>query len=618
MSIRLRSPLVLPGLLLLTACGGGGGGGSPAPTLGNLSVTGVELVSSDPHAAHEMRLRVALTATQAYADVPVAYVLLNRADVDAAEDEVRQHQVSTSVIGTVVPGPQTHEVVVTIPQEVREANDWYLVPHLDPADVIAETDETDNEPTDGSKIPVGVGSGNTDLHDIVLESVSIEQDAVILWESDPTIGRPLEFTDPRNQGNRQSAQDRSNHDFDATLEVTTTGTREVQSLDVTASIALPGVGDLALAFWDPDRSRYSNQVLTPVTPGVPTTVNMDVHIPTDTRSRLRTYLGAGLPNVFVVTFSSNMTAGIREWEGGNERHAGRQTASDNQITAELVIMLPPDGGPNPCNDLAYEAGYRKDWENSTFGLGVDFGAGASLDRRGAIGQAHAAIPVRLFGAASNAVDLRAFGRVLPRANQPTDAEFSVDFSMFGVSLFSRRSIDPSVTYTKEETFTRTREVRGRVFAGPIPIRLVARSTGTLGYSLLAYLDAAQMRVEGQAFGRIEAFASASVDAVVIEAGVAGSITLLDDVFTARASCALGTPGGGQISGTLQLQAVNQLTGPNGRIYVYEAHTEPKWCYRVVPCGLRRVRNEKTLARFRSFTKTDVLFDLTEERTVCLQ
>ncbi|MEZ5962505.1 MAG: CARDB domain-containing protein [Planctomycetota bacterium] len=615
--MNLRIPtLSLFGLLALAACSSGGGGGG-GPSLGNLAVTNVRLLSTDPNAAHEMTLAVSISATQAYEQVPISYVLLNASDVDSHAAEVRQHEVSTSVISPVTAGANTYEVFVVIPSEAREDGNWYLIPHLDPANAVPETDENDNEPTDHSRVPVAIGNGNTDRADIVLESATVEQDAVVLWPVDP-LGPALPYSDPRSPGTSRSAQDRSNHDFDATLEASTTGTREIQRLDITATIAVPGSGSQALWFWDPDRSVYETQIFAAISPGVPTTVNMDVHIPPSTRSRIEAYLRSGGANTFEVTFSSNMTAGIAEWENGSLRHQDRPNGNDDQIRVNVVIVLPPTPQPNPCNDLAYDSGYRKDWKNATFGVGVDFGAGASLDRRGAIGEAHAAIPVKLFGAASKAVELQAYGRVLPREGRPTDSEFRAEFKMFGVALYSRNAIDPSVTYLKEETFTKTYEVRGRVFAGPIPIQLVAQTTGTMGYSLRAYLDPARMEVQGQAFGRIEAFASASVNVVVVEAGVAGAITLLDDVFTATATCQLGTPGNGQLTGTLRMQAINELTGPNGRIYLYESHTEPKWCYQVIPCGLRRVRNEKTLARFQSFAMTDVLFDKQEQRTVCLQ
>lgn len=606
----------LTGLMALAACGGGGGGANAAPA-GNLTVDSVRLESTNPNAAHEMTLSATITATTRFENVPVTYVLLNKEDVDAERDPVRQHEVTSSVFSTVEAGTQGYETYVTIPAEAREAGEYYLVPHLDPANSIPETDEEDNEPTDGSKVEIAIGSANTDRADVVLESVAIDQGAVILYPFGAP-RPPLQYVDPRdpNSGVRQ-ASDVANHDFDATLEATTTGSRELQALDITATIIVPGTGEMELRFWDPDNDQYLNEIHATVTPGIPTTVNMDVWIPGGTRRAIDTHLRAGRANTFEVVFSSNMTAGIAEWENGVNRHSGRSTGSDNRISTEIVIVL-PSNETSPCNELLWTADYEKVWKNKAFGIGVDFEGNASLDPRGAIGRARAAVPVRLFGIDSDAIALEAFGRVTPRENLPTDSEFNLDFKMFGFTLYSESNIDPSVSYDREESVTKTYERRGFVFAGPVPIQLLARASATMGYRVHAFLDPALLEVEGQIFGRAQAFASASVNVVVLEAGVAGSITLIDDVFTARARCQLGIPSGGQLTGTLTLEAINELTGPNGRLYVYEEHSEPKWCWEVVPCGLRRIRNEKTLARFRSFEKTDVLFHDTETRTVCVR
>jgi len=76
MNACIRSRLALTALLATTACGGGGGGGG-GPTLGNLTVTNVRLVSTDPNAAHQMTLAVSVASTQRYDNVPITYVLLN-------------------------------------------------------------------------------------------------------------------------------------------------------------------------------------------------------------------------------------------------------------------------------------------------------------------------------------------------------------------------------------------------------------------------------------------------------------------------------------------------------------------------------------------------------------
>lgn len=589
-------------LSLLASCGGGGGGAAAQPA-GNLSVNSVRLLSSGPNAAHEMRLSTTIFASREYTDVPVTYVLLNKEDVDNEVDDVRQYEVSTAEYAQITAGVGDYEGVVTIPDAVREDDEWYLIPHIDSANAIPETDEEDNLPTDGSKIYVKIGSANSDRADIVIESAEVDEDAVILYpmKSLPMTGGIL---------------DRDDHDFSATLVMTTTGSKTLTNVDVQASIAIPGGNTYRLFGWDEVDDRYENEIRFDITPGIPNTVHMDILLPNGSaRTAVSRHIAQGQGNKFKVLFSSNMTAGVTEWENGSQRH-GSRGLRDNQIEAEVIIILPPNTAP-VCNGILWNKGFKKNWANKVFSVGVDFGSSATLDTRGAIAQAHAAVPTKLFGKSSNALDLRAFGRVTPRQGQPTDSEFTLDFEAFGVSLFSLTNNDPSYSYDKTMSWTKSREVRGRMFAGPIPLEVRAKASGTMGYRVSAFLDPARMEVIGSAFANLKGLAEASASAVVIKAGIGGSITLLSDTFTARGEAQLGIPSAGKVTGTLTMEVTNDLRGPTGRLYLFEEHHEPKWCYKVVPCGVRKVRNEKTIARFKTFRKKDVLFSETKTATVCV-
>ena len=593
-----------PAILLLAACGGGGGGGGGgAAALGNLSIQGVRLVSKNPNAAHEMRIATGLEATQSYEDVPVTYVLLNAADVNSELDEVRQHQVSSSIFANVSAGAAEYESVVVIPEAVREDGDWYLIAHLDPANVIAETDEGDNEPSDVQKHGLLIGSANTDRADIVLESAQVDQDAVILWPEGAT-WPPVDGVD--------DAQD---HDFGATLEITTTGSKELADVDLGGTIFVPGAGEYPVKLWDEEQGFFVEEVFTTIAPGVPNSVHLEVFIAGTARREIEHVLRAGGDNVFEVAFRSNRTANHDQWENGVHRYDDREEGDDD-LVVEVVIVLPPEPEPD-CESLLWDAGLATDWRTSVFSVGVAFDTEANLDERGATAEASARVPVQLFSLSSDAISLRAFANVLPHESGPSDSRFNLDFDVFGVSLFSASSTDPSYEYDDGQEYVKSYEQRGVVFAGPVPIQLRAVATGTVGYNVRGFLDPALMELSATAYADLSAFAEATVNFVVVRAGIVGTVTLLHDELTARASCQLGVPSGGELTGTLDFEVVNDLIGPQGRIYVFEEHTEPKWCWKVVPCGLRTVRNEKNLVNFQSFRKTDVLFHSTETMTVCL-
>lgn len=599
-------------LALLTACssggGGGGGTGSVQPT-GNLRVVSVRVLPIDPsnpnqnpHAAHEMRIGTTIESTADFTNVPVSFVMLHAEDVDNEGENVRQFEASNGVWEAVGAGTNEYEAWVPLPRDLEQFGTWYLIADLDPADTIQETNEDDNQPTETSKVLVEIGNSNTHRCDIVIENATVDEGAVVLrpeHSSLPPVG---------------TVTDKEDHDFDATLEITSTGWQVRDDVDIAGEIIIPGRGRYDLRVWDEDAERYNSRVFTTITPGTPNTVNLDVYFTPTTRRIIREELQTGASNVFDVVFEANGQSGHAEWELGSNRYSER--GDDDQITVQVVIILPTDA-PNACNEVLWDAGYKKDWRNKYFGVGVDFGTEATLDERGAIGEAHARVPVKLMNIASNAVDLTAFANVEPHEGAPSEAEFDFDFSIFGVSIYNANSTDPSYTFDETQSIVRTYEQRGVVFAGPIPIQLRAVATGTLGFRTRAFLDPALMELESTAFADLSALAEATVNVGIASGGVAGTVTLLHDEFTAEASCTLGTPAAGRVTGTLEFKVTNDLIGPTGRLYLFETHKEPKWCHKVIPCGVRTVRNEKTLVRFKTFRKTDVLFHDTMTSSVCL-
>ena len=595
--------LTLPALTLalatLTACGGGGGGAAPLRPAGNLRAESMTVRSTTPTAAHEMELATRILATAEFADVPVSYYLMLKDDVEAQKDPVRQVLVGSSVFAKVTAGTADYVSTVVIPTGVQPAGDWYLIAQVDPENVILETNEDDNMPTDGSKIEVRVDDTNSTRWDVVLESADIDQDAITLWPdgAKKAVGNIADVTD---------------HDLSSTLVMTTTGPKDAENVDITATIAVPGEGVYQLVFWDEASSTYVNRLFTTITPGVPNTIHADMAIPGGARRKVDTYLRTQKSGMakFTVTFSSNMLNNVAEWENGSQRHQ----RPDNKIDADVVIALPP---VPPVKAIAWERSFRKDWRNDVFRVGVDFRAAAGLTKVGATGDTRAVVPLTLFGKRVDLLDFRSHARVLPRQGQPTDSDFGVDLLVLGQTVYSRASEDPQLVYTEDWSIARTSEVRGKVFAGPVPIDVLAGTTGTLGFRMTTTLDPARFEIEAVPYAKAEAYAEASVNAVVVKVGVRGRMTLLGDEFSARATAAVTAPSTSQIDGTLTFQLTNTLTGPNGRLWLFAERKVPKWCWQVVPCGIETVTDEHTLVRFSSFRKVDVLFHDEKRATVDL-
>lgn len=576
----------------LCSCGGGGGGAAPVKPFGNLQATSLQVTSDNPATAHEMELSTGIFASDPIDAVPVSYFLMNKADVDDQLDDVRQHFVGSSVFENVSAGQKTYESVVTIPKDVSPAGDYYLIVQVDPDNVIPETDEDDNMPTESSKIVLNIDGSKWHLSDLVIEDVSIDTEALILYDAD-------------NYGNIGVLEDVVNHDFGATLLLTTTGANEAKNLDLSATITFPGNqrNPFSLWFWDSEKAEYSDRFFTSVTPGIPNTVHLDVFIPVNNSARreIDQYLRNGGKEKFTVTFSSNMLGNVAEWDGGSDRWEDRD---ENKFTLQMVIVRPPEP---PADEIHWERALRKDWRNDAFSLGLSLRGAASLDERGAIATGEAGLPVTLFGKKSELLGFDAHARVKPQHNQPTDSEFGLDLSVLGQTVYTRSSVNPRYTYSDDWNITRTAQAKSTIFVGPIPVVVTAGATGAVGFRANAFLDPALMRLSAGPYANATAFAEAAVEAIVAKVGVRGSLTLISDEFTAAAQADLSQPEPTKLLGELSFDIVNELQGPKGRLWLFADRRVPKWCYKVVPCGIKTVTDEKTLVSFSSFHKKDVLF-----------
>jgi hypothetical protein len=300
----------------------------------------------------------------------------------------------------------------------------------------------------------------------------------------------------------------------------------------------------------------------------------------------------------------NAGGSIQEWENGAQRWRDRP---DNQIVVRAALVVPAEP---PALGLAWAEDFAKSWRNETFGIGVDFHAGSSLDARGLIGELDAAVPVRLFGQDFALVAAELYAQDAPHDTRLS--RFHLGVSVLGQVVYGKDVTDPSFEYT-DTPFQAVKSVEHRaiVFAGPVPIELKAGVMGELGFDLTFRMDTASATLEGKPYFAITGYASAGVNLVVASVAVRGDLELLRDELTASMGATLAVTGAGRyLEGRLLLDATNVLTGPNGRIFLEATYPGVKLCKVLgvpVPCGVTTHRKEKTLAKFETFTKTDVLF-----------
>ncbi|MGK0203500.1 MAG: hypothetical protein ACI9S9_002579 [Planctomycetota bacterium] len=639
-------------LSLAASCGGGGGSGGggsttpPATALGNLSVSSVEVVGgSDPNAAHEMTLKVTIVSTADMSDVPIAFILLGKEELDNANPEVPQYLVGTKVIPSVPSGQFVWNDTVVIPTEVRQQRDWYLAPYIDISETIPETNEKDNQPQRDRLIPLNILEDQTDKADVVIEFV--EADGAFELRPSEDLAAAVTVVDPAT-GLATPVSDKPDSDWKATIVLSTTGANEVPDVAVYADLyAVYSTGDpdiLPFTVWDPDAmpdllpGPYELDKSVSIKPGEQTTLNLELRLSDEDRLYLTEQMESLDPPIeFVVGFFADKTGEIEEFEGGNANDPGIEEGSEdpnggeesnNEIFGNIDILLPPPPPePEPCfgdQPLSYAKPLNIQLlgDNKYVRLGLDFNFIASLDSNGATGEGKAKIPIKIFSAQTDAISLRARGRSLPRPGNP-ETEFLFEFKVFGVEVFSQNSL-PSLSLIKEDSKSQELKASASFSIGPIPFTVTAGIVGTVGYSLTADLNSTLFEVKAVPNANLKVFIEGGIGVTGLSAGLGGELTLVEDTLTGRATAQLQeVQPNGLLTGTLTLELVNVLKGPSGRVYAYADYPWPKFCSAgifgdIIPCGLKTKRSEIQIASFpAAFTKSDVLFNKVETRSVCV-
>lgn len=616
MNASCRTPAVslLAGLALSSGCHGGSGGG----TSQDFEVTGMDVLTAAPELSHEISVVVELSAADSAADVSLTFLVAPRAEVDAGVPDPPLEVVDTETIARVDAGSNLYEVRLDLPEDTIAPGEYYLIAVVDPLDAMAETDEADNEiAADG--IPefgalVVLGGTQQFLPDIVLESIEVD-DPVVETDVTPEVSPPV-----------GGIPEVENSDFGITATVRSTGPDTLVDVALGASLEVPmptGALVLPLVIWDTDSGAYTSTIDIPFLVATEShSIHLDVRIPQDGRDVLAALLPAGEElllegRVHVDVDPSNM---YPEYEGGNDLQ-GDEDGNDNGETARVLLIVFEDeeaegllAGEEEPNELEWDVPYLKDFSNGNAGVGVRFGAKASVNTKGVLAEAEASVPMTLVGFTIDLLNLDAKGLFNPR--DKADNGFVVTLKALDLKLYEKRtkedeelSGDP-LAYHQEKAYSATFTV------GPVPMSVRIGASGTVGLDVSASVGsefrvAAEPKLNFAVFG--EGGVGGSFAGWTLAGGLGADMELIDDTFSASITASVDYDSGTSIlTGSITEAVTNQLEGPNGRLFVF-ATAQGKILWSRVS-----KRWEYVLAKWASFERNDTLFNKTESVSVLIQ
>lgn len=332
--------LVVTSTLGLVSCGAGGGGSG---TPGNIRLESASIASGPVMAGHEVSVLSSLDATQAYADVGLAFFLVNKADLDARVASPRQFTLGGDTVASLPAGLSLAATNLTIPTAITSPGDWVLIAEVDPSGAIAETNETDNS-TASARTTVTVATNLSSLPDLVLEQ-ALFLPAAIALDAESVNGSSVTRPDGSVVPNRANPI----LNVDVTLSVT--GSQTLSGVPISVLLNIPDYGQgpskaglQFLRVWDNASQSYAFfTTVPPLTEGHPITMHLACAWPEDPPdpSGLRAALDAALraanqDGQVGVLVAADPERRIAQNEAGSSRFV-RSDGKDDWITLPATL-----------------------------------------------------------------------------------------------------------------------------------------------------------------------------------------------------------------------------------------------------------------------------------------
>ena len=299
---------------------------------------------------------------------------------------------------------------------------------------------------------------------------------------------------------------------------------------------------------------------------------------------------------------------------------------------------PPTNPPlqfnTPSNPLLLQQNYANAWGGKYFGFGLGFYASLEAADRGVLFSASGKVPITVFGRQENFLELTGRLQVLPASDIDIPGQspgFSLELKSLGLMLLPPVSIN-SGSFATKVSFSKEKSFQKRIIVGPIPVTVKAGAVANVGAQYSINLNKnmpTSTALDGSTifddtptntttpnglslitapFANVEVYASASLDLLLIDVGVKGVITLLEEKFNMVAGASINVYDDDYFDGTSEvvviprLRVINELTGAKGVLSGFVTTTTFGWS------GFSRYTYTVNLANYTAWKKVDTLLD----------
>lgn len=613
--VKIRSGTLLLGLaaMLVAGCGGGGSGpeaDSLAGSLGprSISLTGIQSPTKSVYRKGEpitIEYSVGSSGVDAQ-DVIMNFSLVPTSELALllADEETSAIALGDTLIESISSGFVNLSADFTIPNDIVGGQEYVIMGSLDPEGrATADGDFSDNLSRNFSAAFDDPTTKVITVADEFINDLSIEDAAVgegfILLE---TPANAVAASGSRSAANIVRVADDPN-------ESNAVGHIDVRKLGGDAMSAIIQVdviidGQETAAFmWKGENDEWVNEA--PYTVPNPNDVHFvpwDIRLSEAQRNALfAAYDPAAESNVATFRFRIQQTDGAQDENPDNNSfelevpfrfflpgEAPEEVATENvsesavaatgAATALKQLGSGATRGAQSSGALRFHRKYSQTY-GSKKKFAIRLAAESFNDLNGSAGTGRVYNNARVDGYAlgKRLTLARAFGNIEANARAGSAGYRGYAYVFGGVVLDQSRSASTSISrdwglsWREERTFASS-----TFFAGPVPIRVSAGASGTVGFGAGLSLDGGVIEGYGDLFyADLDAYAQGGVDAGFAGGGIRAELLLLQHTFRVTGAADLSKLTSRRV--TLSANAQNRIRAVEGRFYLYGFYRYFKWC-----------------------------------------
>ena len=545
--------------------------------------------------------------------VPVSELDLLIAGADTSAEEIGDF-----VVDSITPGLASYQADLTLPNNLIGDQDYVIIAMVDPqGNVTNDGDLQDNLSRGFNKNfnhPTTRVITVTDsfINDLSIENAEVGEGFILLETPSST------FSDGVTASNVVLLEDDPREsNVVGHIDVKKLGADSMSAI-IQVDVIVNGV-ETAAFMWKGENDEWINEVPYDVpSPNEVHYIPWDIRlIPAQRDALFAAYDASSTENVATFRFRIEQTSGAQDenpannsfelevpyrfFTPGEETTVAAASVQAADLSSSRSLMMPLktvaglstplittqshadllDGVSGDAGKFSFERSFNQVYgDKGKFAVGISFSSSNSVDGLAGQGRIYNGAEVNAYALGKSINLAKAFGTAEADLLSPS-ASYQGFVSVFGEVVIDEGdsastdiSRDWGLQWSERRTFAET-----RFFAGPIPIKVKAGASGTVGFGAGLALTGAVISGYGDLFyASLNAYATGGVDVGFASGGIGADLLLLQQTFRVSGEADFSDILNRHV--TLNALAQNQIKAIQGKFYLYAKYPKYYFCCKV--------------------------------------